>query len=141
MRIVISGQNANKIYNLKKRNVEIIDILPDDSPIVKSVFERGTLFIAPIFGPGGTRLKILAAMAAGTPVISTSTGLEGLAVTDKKNVLVADEADDFIKQVSFILSHPEVYQTIRENAYLLVKEKYSWPAIASMLEMVYQSIK
>lgn len=140
-RIIISGQNANKIYHLKKRNVEIINILPDDSPAVKSVFERGTLFIAPIFGPGGTRLKILAAMAAGIPVISTSTGLEGLSVTDKKNVLVANNAEEFIKQISFILSHPKLYQSIRENAYLLVQEKYSWSNIAQMLEMVYQSIK
>lgn len=141
IKIIISGQNADKIFNLRKKDVQIVNIAPDDSSMVKAIFEKGTFFIAPIFGPGGTRLKILAAMASGIPVISTKTGIEGLEITNQKDVLLASSTDDFVKKISFILSQPRLFQTIRKNAYLLVKKKYSWQNIAQKLETVYQSIK
>lgn len=138
--IVISGQNAHKISMLKKKGLSIVDIKSDDLQTVKSVFNKASLFIAPIFGPGGTRLKILAAMASGVPVISTKTGVEGLEVENKKHVLIANTADEFAKVILSILSHKSQYETIRKNAYNLVKEKYNWQTIAQTLEMVYQTI-
>lgn len=138
--VVISGQNAKKISSLKKEGILIVDIKSDDFQAVLSVFNKSTLFIAPIFGPGGTRLKILAAMASGIPVISTKTGVEGLEVENKKHVLIANTANEFAKVVLSILSHKSQYETIRKNAYNLVKEKYNWQSIAQTLEMVYQTI-
>lgn len=138
--IIISGQNAQKISTLKKEGVSIVDIKSDDLQTVRSVFDKASLFITPIFGPGGTRLKILAAMASGIPVISTKTGVEGLEVENKKHVLIANAADDFVKMVLSILSHKSHYEEIRKNAYSLVKEKYNWQTIAHTLEIVYQTI-
>jgi len=140
IKVVISGQNAQKIAQLKKRGVAIVDISPDDFKTVETLFKKAALFIAPIFGPGGTRLKILAAMASGVPVISTKTGVEGLEVEDKKHVLIVSNKEDFPKVILNILSHRSQYETIRENAYNLVKEKYNWQTIARTLEMVYQKI-
>ncbi len=140
IQILISGQNARKIAEFKKNSITIIDIKPDDFQTVQSLFKQATLFIAPIFGPGGTRLKILAAMASGVPVISTKTGVEGLDVEHKKHVLIANTADEFAKAISFVLSHKSLYETIRQNAYDLVREKYNWKTIAQTLEMVYQGL-
>lgn len=140
IQVVISGQNAQKISSLKKNGVIIIDIKSDDFQTVQSVFSKATLFIAPIFGPGGTRLKILAAMASGIPVISTKTGMEGLEVENKRHVLIANNEDDFVKAVLSIVSHRSQYETIRKNAYNLVREAYNWQTIAQTLEMVYQKI-
>ncbi len=140
IQIRISGQNAHKIAEFKKNSITIVDIKPDDFQTVQSLFKKATLFIAPIFGPGGTRLKILAAMASGIPVISTKTGVEGLDVEHKKHVLIANTADEFAKAISFVLSHKSLYETIRQNAYDLVREKYNWKTIAQTLEMVYQGL-
>ncbi len=140
IQVVVSGQNAQKISTLNKEGVLIVDIKSDDFQAVQSVFNKSTLFIAPIFGPGGTRLKILAAMASGIPVISTKTGVEGLEVENKKHVLIANTADDFAKVILSILSHKSQYETIRKNAYNLVREKYNWQSIAQTLEMVYETI-
>jgi glycosyltransferase involved in cell wall biosynthesis len=79
-------------------------------------------------------------MASGVPVISTKTGVEGLEVEDKKHVLIVSNKEDFPKVILNILSHRSQYETIRENAYNLVKEKYNWQTIARTLEMVYQKI-
>ncbi len=140
IRVVISGQNAHKMPYLKQQAVTITNIPPDDFQTVKTLFGEATLFIAPIFGPGGTRLKILAAMSSGVPVISTKTGVQGLELQDKKHVLIAQDADDFVSNSRYILSHGKQYESIRENAYALVKEKYNWESIALKLEKVYKTI-
>lgn len=139
--VIISGQNASKIDYLKNKGVAIVNHHPADIKSVKAIFKKASLFIAPIFGPGGTRLKILAAMASGIPVISTPTGVEGLDVKNNVHVLIAQTANQFVEKINFIFSHPKIYQKIRKNAFQLVKEKYSWRNIAQKLEKIYYKIK
>lgn len=109
--------------------------------MVKKVYTESTLFIAPIFGPGGTRLKILAAMSSGLPIITTKTGIEGLDVANNKHVLIANSPLEFVEQIKRILSNKKLYETIRTNAHTLVTEKYNWQKIAEKLEIAYQNIK
>ncbi len=140
VKIVISGQNAHKIPDPHQKSVTITNISADDFYSVKDLFGKATLFIAPIFGPGGTRLKILAAMASGVLVISTKTGVQGLELQDRKHVVIAKDADDFVSIIKYILAHRKPYESIRRNAYALVKEKYNWESIALKLENVYKTI-
>ena len=97
--------------------------------------------LSPIFGPGGTRLKILAAMSSGLPIITTKTGIEGLDVSNNKHVLIANSPHEFVTQIKRILSDKKLYESIRTNAYKLVTEKYNWQKIAEKLEIAYQNIK
>lgn len=140
IQLIVSGQNAQKIRMLANNNIKIINILPHDTNTVKQVFKDATLFIAPIFGPGGTRLKILAAMASGIPVISTPTGVEGLDVIDEVHVQIANDKEDFAKKVKSILSKEKLYESIRTNAYELVKTKYRWRIITQQLELIYKNL-
>lgn len=137
--IIIAGQKTERIKN-KGINLKLVEVKPDKTGVVKKLYQEATLFIAPIYGPGGTRLKILAAMASGLPVISTQTGVEGLAVEDNKHVLIADSPKEFIEKIKKILDDKKLYEKVRSNAFLLVKEKYSWKSITKLLEAVYQKI-
>ncbi len=139
VKVIISGQNADKIRSLAKPGINIINNRPEDGQTIKSVFQNATFFIAPIFGPGGTRLKILAAMAAGVPVVATKTGVEGLEVITGRDVVIASTAPDFAKQILSLIEHPRRYESIRSNAYSLVKEKYNWQMIAKKLELLYEN--
>jgi len=138
IKIIISGQKANKIKS--KKGIEIINLNLNDSKKVKKIYQRATIFVAPIFGPGGTRLKILAAMAAGVPVISTKVGVEGLSVKDGRHILLANNPEEFIEKINLLLKEKNLYQTIQKNAYQLIKNEYSWFSIAKKLENVYQQI-
>jgi len=140
IRIVIAGQNAKKLGRINKGGIKVVDISSDDTDQVKKLFGEATLFIAPIFGPGGTRLKILAAMGSGVPVISTVTGVQGLDVIDEKHILLAENPNQFINQISIIIKKKNIYEQIRKNAYRLVKEKYLWGNIADKLEAVYKNL-
>ncbi|OGK25838.1 hypothetical protein A3A46_00295 [Candidatus Roizmanbacteria bacterium RIFCSPLOWO2_01_FULL_37_13] len=142
IKVIIAGQRAkDKLNLLPSRNVEIVNIDTDNVGLVKKIYERSTIFIAPIFGPGGTRLKILAAMATGLPVISTKTGVTGLLVKDGYNVLIADTLDDFLNKVQILISDKQLYEKLRTNAYKLVNEIYNWKKISQKLEVVYEGIK
>ncbi|MEN9328244.1 MAG: hypothetical protein RI947_1052 [Candidatus Parcubacteria bacterium] len=139
--IIIAGQNASvKLKPSVHKNIKIIDIPQDDATLVKRLYHEATLFVAPIYGPGGTRLKILAAMASGLPVISTKTGVEGLGVTDEEHVLVADNEIEFENKIEMVLSDKHLYEKLRKNAYNLAKESYSWNSISQKLEVVYKSV-
>ena len=139
-KVVIAGQNAKKLGKLINRNINIVNIEPNNIDLVKKLFKQNTIFIAPIFGPGGTRLKILAAMGSGMPVISSVTGIEGLEVTNNKDVMIATSQQEFIIKIKQLLSNKNLYETIRNNAYKLVKKKYQWSKTAKELEWVYKNL-
>ena len=140
VKIIIAGQNAKKLGDLIDKSIKIINIEPDNINKVKELFRENTLFIAPIFGPGGTRLKILAAMGSGMPVISSVTGIVGLEVTDNKDVVIANDPIVFISKIKRLLTNKNFYEKIRKNAYNLVKEKYQWNQTAKELESVYKNL-
>lgn len=140
--IIVAGQNANKrLSEYKSPNITITDIAPDDISTVRDLYRETTLFIAPVFGPGGTNLKILAAMASGLPVVSTKIGAERLKMTDTVHALTANKPEEFVDKIVSILSDEKLYNEIRKNAYELAQKKYSWNAISQQLEVVYRSIR
>jgi glycosyltransferase involved in cell wall biosynthesis len=140
VKVVIAGQNAMKLGVLIDKNIKIVNIEPDNIDKVKELFKKNTLFIAPIFGPGGTRLKILAAMGSGMPVISSVTGIEGLEITNNKDVVIANDPVEFVSKIKQLLKNKNLYEKIRKNAYNLVREKYQWSQTAKDLESVYKNL-
>lgn len=137
----IAGQNISKKLNLKKQsNIEFIELKASDINSVKNIYKNADLFIAPIFGPGGTRLKILASMASKVPVISTSVGVEGLDVKNETHFLHANTTEEFINQILKITSNVNLYYKIQKNAYIHISENFSWESIAEKLEKVYQKV-
>ncbi len=142
IKLVVAGQNAkNKLKYQSTANMEIVNIEPNDIKTVKKLYQEATVFASPIYGPGGTRLKILAAMAAGLPIISTTTGVEGLGLENKKNVLLANNPEQFANEIKEILNNQKLFNQIQKNAYNLVRETYSWKSIAKKLEAEYKKIR
>lgn len=138
---IIAGQHAHtKLKNINNKDITIIDIDPSDISIVQDLYNKATVFISPISGPGGTRLKILAAMASGLPVISSETGVSGLDVIHKKHVFIAKTVDDYAKYALEIIENKQLYEKMKRNARKLVEEKYSWPTIATHLEKMYSNL-
>ena len=140
MQLIIAGQNSIKLKKYPHKNTKIVNLEPNAEAKVKELYHTATLFIAPIFGPGGTRLKILASMASGLPVISTSTGVEGLEVKHNKHVLIAKTPQEFVDEITTIMNDEDLYTRIQKNAFDHVKKYYSWDAIADKLEKMYRKI-
>lgn len=85
--------------------------------------------LAPLQTGGGTRLKILEAMALRTPVVSTSKGAEGLEAQQGVHLLIADSPQDFANAVLRLLQDDELHQQLAAAGFDLVKQKYNWDAV------------
>lgn len=107
---------------------------------VRPFLAEATLLVVPLRIGGGSRLKILEAMSAGLPVVSTSIGCEGLAVEAGKHLLIADSPERFAADVHELLGDPELQKKLRQAGRKLVVERYSWATMASQLSAVYREM-
>jgi glycosyltransferase involved in cell wall biosynthesis len=89
-------------------------------------FAAADAMAVPLTRGGGTRLKILEALAATVPVISTRKGAEGLAVEDGTQVLLAEDAAQFVEAIARVWTEPELAERLRANGLALLKRSYSW---------------
>jgi len=102
-----------------------------------TLYGGSSVVIVPLRAGGGTRLKILEAMAFGRLVVSTSVGCEGLEVVSGEHLIVADTPHDFAAGVVRALNDPELRQRITAKARKLVETHYSWENIGRKLVDVY----
>lgn len=101
---------------------------------------NSSVYVVPIRAGGGTRLKILDAMACGKAVVSTSIGCEGLEVGDGEDILIADSPEQFADAVCRLIENQQLRKKLETNGRHLVEERYSWAMIGKQLENLYQSI-
>jgi len=96
--------------------------------------------VAPLRIAGGTRLKILEAMAAGVSVISTSVGAEGLAVNPGANILIADTVEEMARVVWDLYNSHETQKRLSRAGRELVRARYDWSVIGLSLYHVYRGL-
>ncbi|HMR62565.1 MAG TPA: glycosyltransferase [Anaerolineae bacterium] len=106
-------------------NVILTGFVDDVRPLIASA----SISLVPLRVGGGTRLKILEAMALGTPVVTTSKGAEGLDVEPGKHLLIADTPSAFAEAIILLLSESRLRQQVVDNAYQLVCQKYDCAAV------------
>jgi glycosyltransferase involved in cell wall biosynthesis len=109
---------------------------------VRPAVAQSQVCVVPLLAGGGTRLKILEAMALGTPVVSTSKGAEGLEAIPGKDILVADDPAGFAGTVLRLLGDESLRTKLAANGRKLVRERYEWDHIGKELErFLYQVVE
>jgi len=93
--------------------------------------------IVPVLAGSGTRIKILEAWAARTPVVSTTIGAEGLECGDREHLLLADDPERFTAAVSELLALPDDRARIGAAGRRLYEEQYTWQAAWKVLDLVF----
>jgi polysaccharide biosynthesis protein PslH len=101
----------------------------EDVPDVLPCFRQADVLVVPLRYGAGTRVKILEAMAAGLPVVTTSKGCEGLAVRHGEHLMIADSPDEFAIAVTSVMEDDALRGTITRRARGLVEERYSWEVL------------
>jgi glycosyltransferase involved in cell wall biosynthesis len=87
--------------------------------------------IVPLFFESGTRFKILEAGATGIPMVSTTLGAEGIPVINGKEILIADEPEEFAEAVIRIIENPDFAANLVNNCKALIEESYSVDALVN----------
>ncbi len=115
--------------------IEVTGTVADVRPYYREAFAS----VVPLRIGGGSRLKILESLAAGVPVISSKLGAEGLAITHRKNILIANSAQEFFTALVDLKSN-SLHQQLSVAGRELVRERYDWSLIGSQLFQYYQSL-
>lgn len=98
-------------------------------PEVAEAVRGAAVAVVPLLTGGGTRLKILEALALGTPVVSTHKGAEGLAVIDGEHLLLVDDPAAFADAVLRVLAEPALAERLSAAGRALIATRYTWDAI------------
>ncbi len=105
---------------------------------IQDAFHASDILLAPMGIGGGTKFKILEAMASGTLVITTPQGRMGIVGASGKELLEASTADEFVGAVTSVYDEQRTSKIITKNARKLVENTYDWKAIAEKLDAVWK---
>ncbi|MFN3334646.1 MAG: glycosyltransferase family 4 protein [Caldilinea sp.] len=116
-------------------NVEFTGYLDD----VWSAVANSWVSIVPLRLGGGTRLKVIESLGLGTPVVSTSKGVEGLDLCAGVDLLVADDPRSFADATLSLLDNPALRQRLSEQGRRTV-ERYDWASIGRKLNELLEDV-
>jgi sugar transferase (PEP-CTERM/EpsH1 system associated) len=115
--------------------VEVTGTVPD----VRPFYIQAVAAVAPLRTGSGTRLKILEAMAAGVPVVSTALGAEGLALAHGKEILIADTAEQWMDALASLAGSRPRWESLSEAGRAVVEHGYDWDVLGRQLYETYRS--
>lgn len=135
--LVIGGRPDEEILAWNGRDgVTVTGYVPD----VRPYLEQGTVFVLPIRHGSGVKIKMLEAMAAGIPIVSTPEGCEGIEIEPGKHMEVATNEAEFATAVVRLLRDPGRRASIAEKARQVIWERYDSEKNVRELESLYWDI-
>jgi glycosyltransferase involved in cell wall biosynthesis len=137
IKLDIVGRRLGKLRDrVSGEGIELHENVPDIIPFLK----KADVLIDPLRIGAGTRLKILEAMAAGTPVVTTSKGCEGINVQNGQHLLIADSPSAFADAVVKLLTDTKLPEHLASNARCLIEESYSWEKCVQKLAAAMEDL-
>lgn len=133
----IVGRNPQRA--LLKRASDRITVAGSVEDVREHV-QDAAAFVVPLLAGGGTRLRVLEAMAMRIPIVSTRIGVEGIQCTPGQHVLVTDTPENFAHQLIALLDDQETAERLARAGRQLVEEQYSWQAIGDKLDTFYKQM-
>jgi len=138
-RLKIVGRNPDQEilkYNKTKSGIEIVGFVKDEREVIHNALS----LLVPLRMGGGSRLKIITAMAMEKTIISTSIGAEGILYTNKKDIFIVDSPIDFANLVITVTTDQELRKEIGKEARKLVCGLYDWDTIGNEINKYYDEV-
>lgn len=133
---IVGGEPSATVRAAASPHVTVTGLVPDVRPYLASA----EVLIVPLRAGGGTRLKLLEAMAAGIPAVSTTIGCEGLGAVHGQHLLVADTPEGFTRAVMTLLTEPATRSGIADRARQFVAARYGWEQVGEALRDQYNAL-
>lgn len=133
---IIGGSPPEAVSNLAGGSVEVLGYVPDTAPFLES----SAISIAPLRFGAGMKGKIGEAMSYGLPVVTTTVGIEGFGLSPEENVLVGDTPREFAAQVVRLVHDNALYEKIRTNGWLFIKQNYSEDAVVERVLSIFDRL-
>jgi polysaccharide biosynthesis protein PslH len=137
IRFVIAGFDppCDLLAGIRSEGMEVVPSPTDLRPL----YAQAAVAVAPLRAGGGTRIKILEALAFGRPVVCSTIGGEGLGLHHGENALIADTPEDFATSVLSLLRDPAQAQFLAKHGRALA-ERFDWSLQAERLLRLYERV-
>jgi polysaccharide biosynthesis protein PslH len=136
LKFYIAGRRAPD-WLIKRFTVPNI-VYEGEVPDAYEFMNSKSIMIVPLFSGSGMRIKIIEGMALGKPIVTTPIGTEGISTVSGKNILIADNEQEFIVNIERLLTDPELYKMVGINAIEYIQEKFDNLALAGSLIGFYK---
>jgi glycosyltransferase involved in cell wall biosynthesis len=133
---IVGADPSREVLRLVSNNVHVTGYVGD----VRPYFNKALVAIVPLLVGGGTRLKVLEAMAMRKPVVSTTLGCEGLDVQHGHSVLLADTSQEYADAIVELFRNEKLRHKLQQNAYEIVESTYDWKTIGTQLQRVFEEL-
>ncbi|WP_367276865.1 glycosyltransferase family 4 protein [Bradyrhizobium sp.] len=133
---IIGGQAPSSLKALVRPGIELAGFVSDLRPHLA----EAAVVVVPLRLGGGTRLKIVEAMAMGKAVVSTSLGAEGIEAVPGRDILIEDQPAAFADSINLLLGDPALAARIGGAARQVAVDRYAWSTAARALEGFYRDI-
>ena len=107
---------------------------------IREYITGAAVYACPMRYGTGIKNKVLESMALGTPLVATSCSIAGVPAVDVENILLADSAPDFARQVTALLQDRDQRARLAQNARAVVETHFNWADRARMIEDIYKRI-
>jgi glycosyltransferase involved in cell wall biosynthesis len=111
-----------------------------DVPDVRPYLQSSAAMAVPLRIGGGSRLKILEALASGLPVVATAIGAEGLRIKPGRDFILADTSEEIAAGLARCLRDPVWAHAQAERGRKTVASQYDWVKLAYQLEGIWQRV-
>jgi glycosyltransferase involved in cell wall biosynthesis len=136
VRLQIIGANPPeqlRKFALKHDDIDVLGFVDE----VRDYIEKATVYVCPIMDGGGTKLKILDALAMEKPIIAHKIASEGINVTDGVDILLADQADEYAELIVRLIESSTERVSLGKAARKLALEQYDYTSIGKSLSDYY----
>src|SRR3989344_4386441 len=127
---VVGRNPPEDILNFASNDIRVDGEVED----IRLAYGNSDVLLAPIRNGRGTKYKILEAMATKTPIVGTRLAVEGINIANGREALVESGAKELADSTVKVLKDQNLGQSLAAQAYILVKEKYSWDKISKGLD-------
>ena len=131
--LIVGSAPTQPVLELANDRILVTGYVPE----LKPYFDRARVFVVPLRYGAGIKGKLVESLAHGVPSIATSIAVEGMGIMDGRDCIVADEADDFGRNVLKVYNDPDLWRGLQQAGYAFVEESYSW---ARCLELCTQAL-
>jgi glycosyltransferase involved in cell wall biosynthesis len=127
---VVGGNPPPPILAHRSDSIIVTGFVDD----VRPYMWESSVFVVPLRMGGGTRFKIVEALAAGIPVVSTTLGAEGIPAIHGREVLLADSPEDFAEAVIKVLTEPSKTHEMTDAGISFVLERFDWKVVGRTMQ-------
>ncbi|MEO8392293.1 MAG: glycosyltransferase [Chloroflexota bacterium] len=133
---IVGNAPPPELQALASETITVTGRVPD----MRDSLKRATIFVSPLRLGAGIKNKILEALALACPVVATPLSVEGIAVLNHDELLIAESDEQIVSAVLRLLDDPALRDQLGASGRKLIEARYSWSQVAERYEAVYEEI-